>query len=165
MSIIMRVSSFSIKTALAAAIVVAGTATGVQAASFGGHGFGGAGFAGRGVGGGFARPAFGGGFAQRGFAGGGLITGRSVGFARPAAFGPRFGTFNRGFAFNRGFGFHRRFARRGFGFGVPLALAGVGLGYGLASYAYDYPYDDDYGDCYLRRSWYGGYPHLVQVCY
>jgi hypothetical protein len=113
-------------------------------------------FGGGGFSPGFARPSFGGGFARRGFGGGGLITGRSVGFGRSAVFGPRFGRFN------------YRFGRRGFGIG--LGLAGLGLGYGLASYGYDYPYayDDDYGyggDCYLRRSWYGGYPHLVQVCY
>jgi hypothetical protein len=119
-----------------------------------GRGFGGAGFARPAFGGGLARPAFGGaGFAQRGFGARGLIAGRSIGFTRGAAFGPRFG-------------FRHRFGRRGFGFGVPLALAGVGLGYGLAAYdyGYDYPYDYGYGACYLRRSWWGGYPHLVRVC-
>jgi hypothetical protein len=188
----MSVASFPIKAALAAALVIGGSAlTSAQAQKFGGHGFGGGfagrsfggggfsrgfggggftrpafsgggfnrGFAGAGFarpafGGGFARPAFGGaGFAQRNFGRGGLITGRSIGFAPRAAFGPRFG-------------FRHRFVRRGFGFGVPLALAGFGLGYGLGAYdyGYDYPYDYGYDACYLRRSWWGGYPHLVRVC-
>ena len=42
----------------------------------------------------------------------------------------------------------------------PLALAGLGLGFGVAAYDYGYPYEY----CYLRRSWWGGYPHLVKVC-
>jgi hypothetical protein len=155
----MSLSSFATRAALAASLVLAGGAltTSAHAQKFGGHGFGGAGighgFGGAGfsrgfAGAGFARPAFGGRFAHTawgpGFARSGLITGRSVGFGPRAVFGPRF-------AFR-----HHRFARRGFGF--PLALAG--LGFGLAAYDYGYPYDY----CYLRRSWWGGYPHLVKVC-
>lgn len=164
----MGLSTFAIRAALAASILVGGAITTAEARGgfggfgggghgFGGHGFGG-GFGGAGLGrgfagGSFARPAFGGGFANRGFGGGGLITGRSVGFAHRGVFGPRFG-------------FRQRFSRRGFGFGFPLAAAGLGLGYGLAAYGYgyDYPYDYGYDACYLRRSWWGGYPHLVRVC-
>src|SRR4051794_40899142 len=69
---VMSVPSFAIKAALAAAVVIGGSAaTGAQAQKFGGHGFGGHGFGGHGFGG----HGFGGGVAAHNFGGAGFSRG------------------------------------------------------------------------------------------
>jgi hypothetical protein len=126
----MNVSTFAIKAALAAAIVI-GASTGIAEArggggggGGGGHGGGGGGFGG-GHAGGFGGGSFGGGggFGHQAF-GGGLMTGRSVGVAHQGAVG----------------GFHQGFGHRGF----------RGYGSGYYNYPCTYTYDDgycDYGNC------------------
>ena len=128
----------------------------------------GGGFAGPRLGAGFTGPRtfgvtrFGGGFGTPGVVG--LPTGRSVAFAHQGGFhqGGFHGFHHRG-AFHNGFRHHNRFL-----FGAPFV---TGLGYPYWDYPYnadyvaaDYPYSEDLS-CVLRRSWRGGYPRWVRVCY
>src|SRR4051794_19255903 len=112
----MNVSTFAIKAALIAAIVI-GASSGIAEARGGGGGGGhGGGFGGGHAGGGFGGHGIGGGFAAPSF-GSGLMSGRSVGFAHQGVVG----------------GIHHGFAHRG--------ARGYAPGYG-----YGYPCTYDYAD-------------------